>query len=184
MRKTVVRYLLYFYLVSKLIKSKYEIRGKGNSKSKVDSLISKIGFCYRDIHCYVFGNKIKYKFQFIKNGFSDIDLYDLDKNICLSTAKKLDRFSQIVNSYPDKLYKDLNSYKMSIRENANNLKNITGSRKTKEITESLFNLIKSGANEKDIKLLEKELLKSESKDLALAKQSLNWVSYNLEHLWD
>jgi hypothetical protein len=73
---------------------------------------------------------------------------------------------------------------MSIQENANNLKNITGSRKTKEITESLFNLIKSGANEKDIKLLEKELLKSESKDLALAKQSLNWVSYNLEHLWD
>jgi hypothetical protein len=132
----------------------------------------------------VFGNKIKYKFQFIKNGFSDIDLYDLDKNICLSTAKKLDRFSQIVNSYPGKLYKDLNSYKMSIQENANNLKNITGSRKTKEITESLFNLIKSGANEKDIKLLEKELLKSESKDLALAKQSLNWVSYNLEHLWD
>jgi hypothetical protein len=184
MRKTVVRYLLYFYLVSKLIKSKYEIRGKRNSINKVESLISKLGLCYKDIHCYVFGNKIKYKFQFIKNGFSDIDLYDLDKNICLSTAKKLDRFSQIVNSYPDKLYKDLNTYKMSIRENANNLKNITGSRKTKEITESLFNLIKSGGNEKDIKILEKELLKSESNDLALAKQSLNWVSDNLEHLWE
>jgi hypothetical protein len=73
---------------------------------------------------------------------------------------------------------------MSIRENAKNLKNITGSRKTKEITESLFNLINSGWDEKEIKILEKELLKSESNDLALAKQSLNWVSYNLEHLWE
>jgi hypothetical protein len=184
MRKTVVRYLLYLYLVSKLINSNSKIRGKKYSKSKVDSLISKLVCRFKGIHGDTFGNKIKYKFQFIKNGFSDIDLYDLDKNICLSTAKKLDRFSQIVNSYPDKFYKDINSYKMSIRENANNLKNITGSRKTKEITESLLNLIKSGANEKDIKLIEKELRKSESNDLALAKQSLNWVSYNLEHLWE
>ena len=89
MRKTVVRYLLYFYLVNKLINSYSGVKGKRNSINKVESLISKLGFRYRAIHCYVFGNKIKYKFQFIKNGFSDIDLYDLDKNICLSIAKKV-----------------------------------------------------------------------------------------------
>ena len=184
MRKTVVRYLLYIYLVSKLINSNNKIRGKKYSISKVLSLISELGFRNRDIHNNAFGNKIKYQYQFLKNGFTDIDLYDLDKNICLSTAEKLDRFSQIVNSYPDKLYKDLNSYKRSIMENANNLKNITGSRKTEDLAEQLYNLIKSGGDEKDIKKLEKELLESESNDLALAKQSLIWVSDNLEYLWE
>ena len=184
MRKTVVRYLLYIYLVSKLINSHSKIRGKKYSISKVVSLISELGFRNRDIHYNAFGNKIKYQYQFLKNGFTDIDLYDLDKNICLSTAEKLDRFSQIVNSYPDKLYKDLNSYKRSIMENANNLKNITGSRKTEDLAEQLYNLIKSGGDEKDIKKLEKELLESESNDLALAKQSLIWVSDNLEYLWE
>ena len=184
MRKTVVRYLLYIYLVSKLINSNNKIRGKKYSISKVVSLISELGFRNRDIHYNAFGNKIKYQYQFLKNGFTDIDLYDLDKNICLSTARKLERYSQIVNSYPDKLYKDLNSYKITILENAEKLKKISGSRKTEELAEQLYNLIKSGGNEKDIKKKEKELLKSESNDLALAKQSLIWVSDNLEYLWE
>jgi hypothetical protein len=45
-------------------------------------------------------------------------------------------------------------------------------------------LIENGAAEKLILKTEKELRKSESRDLAKAKASIIWISDNLEHLWE
>jgi hypothetical protein len=130
-------------------------------------------------------NKLKFKKEEInKYVLNDYDLYDLDQYISLTLARKLERFSEIVTSYPAERYSNLNSYKKEIKDNANNLKNITGSVTSLEIGERYNQLIENGAAEKLILKTEKELRKSEGIDLAKAKASIIWISDNLEHLWE
>lgn len=129
-------------------------------------------------------NKLKFKKEKNKYDLNDYDLYDLDQYISLTLARKLERFSEIVTSYPVERYSNLNSYKKEIKDNANNLKNITGSVTSLEIGERYYQLIENGADKKLILKTEKELKKSESIDLAKAKASIIWISDNLEHLWE
>ena len=155
------------------------------------------------VRFYFTGNKILARFSFLsllkpkkyinkiickkdKNnyGLNNSDLYNLDQNISLILAAKLDRFSKIVSSYPVERYLNLNSYKKEIKSNADNLKNITGSTNTLEISERYNQLIESGAAEKQILKTEKELRKSENIDIAKAKASIIWIGDNLEYLWE
>ena len=129
-------------------------------------------------------NKITCKKDKNNYGLNDSDLYNLDQYISLTLAAKLDKFSEIVTSYPVERYSNLNSYKKEIKENADNLKNITGSANTLGIGERYYKLIESGANEKQILKTEKELRKSENKDIAKAKASIIWIGNNLEYLWE
>ena len=119
-----------------------------------------------------------------KYGLNNSDLYNLDQNISLILAAKLERFSKIVSSYPVERYLNLNAYKKEIKSIADNLKNITGSANTLEIRERYHQLIESGADEKLILNKEKELRKSENKDIAKAKASIIWIGNNLEYLWE
>ena len=129
-------------------------------------------------------NKIICKKDKNNYGLNNSDLYNLDQNISLILAAKLDRFSKFVSSYPVERYLNLNSYKKEIKSIADNLKNITGSANTLEIRERYHQLIESGANEKQILKTEKELRKSENKDIAKAKASIIWIGNNLEYLWE
>ena len=129
-------------------------------------------------------NKIICKKNKNKYGLNNSDLYNLDQNISLILAAKLERFSKIVSSYPVERYLNLNAYKKEIKSIADNLKSITGSTNTLEIRERYHQLIESGADEKLILNKEKELRKSENKDIAKAKASIIWIGNNLEYLWE
>ena len=129
-------------------------------------------------------NKLKFNRENNESSLNNSDLYNLDQNISLILAAKMERFSKIVSSYPVERYLNLNAYKKEIKSIADNLKNITGSTNTLEIRERYHQLIESGADDKLILNKEKELRKSENKDIAKAKASIIWIGNNLEYLWE
>lgn len=114
-------------------------------------------------------------------GWSDTDVWNLDKHLCRTLADQLDYLSQHAVGYPGTPeYPTYDSWTAALRDNARKLRAGASSQEHDDAIEEWFTTEDPDAK----KVAWDRMFEIEERNEALADEGLHWVAANRRHLWD
>ena len=123
---------------------------------------------------------LRFRAQRCARGWSDIDVWNLDKHLCRTLADQLDYLAEYAVGYPGTPeYPTYDSWTSALRDNARKLRACDGAEGDKALDEWL-----TATTPEAGKAALDRMREIDERNETLADEGLHWVAANRRQLWD